>query len=127
MTVDSVWANTSMFLLIIANVYYPAKELAIRCGYNPKEVEGFFNQYIKVHIVLNFFGLVAAVLHGVYAYENNIFLRGSFFVMLHLAISGMVLYIGNVQDNTRIKILYFQKVGFILWLFLIVIGHLNFF
>ena len=126
MTVDYFLANASMFCLIVANVYYPAKELVLRCGYSPKEIELFFNKYIKVHIVFNFFGLIAAVLHGVYAHENNIFLRLSFFFMVYLAISGMVLYTGNVQDTVRKKIIYFQKGVFVLCLFVITIGHFSF-
>ncbi len=111
---------------IMANAYYPARVIARKYIPRSREVEVFFKNYLKIHILFNLMGLLAALLHGHFADESNILLQFSILVTIWLTIIGMLMYyrIPKVSGK-QLRLLHTQQFMFLVWIALIIVGHMT--
>ena len=119
-----LWGTVSVILFIAANAYYPARVISMNCNVTAVDMNTFFQNYLKVHILLNLLGVLAALFHGHFADENNIILQISIVLTLGLAVNGALMYYSIPEgDQRRHSVIQLQRVMFIVWIVLLIIGH----
>ena len=112
-------------LFIVANAYYPARLIAREFKPLPKSVVLFFKKYLKTHIWMNEVAFFAMVIHCHYSEGTNIFLVGLYIVTVFLTIEGLVMHYRLVPGSQKLlHMLHTQQVLFVVWVVLIVLGHL---
>ncbi len=114
----------SAILFIAANAYYPARVIARNNVSTIVDSSLFFENYLKIHIILNLLGVLVALFHGHFADENNIILQISLLLTLGLTVNGWLMYYSIPEgDERREPVIQLQRVMFIAWILVLIIGH----
>ncbi len=121
---SNLCGKVAAVLFIIANVYFPAKQIARRFTVWTKETADFFRVYLVLHGVLNTIAFCALILHGHYAEEHNYVLQASFILTVFLILQGLIMQYKLAPGVQRqMRILHTQQALFFVWVALIIIGH----
>ncbi|KJU84846.1 putative magnetosome proetin Mad2 [Candidatus Magnetobacterium bavaricum] len=95
----------ALIVLIVANVYYPARMIARTFFNDVSEVKAFFNKYLGLHMYLNFFGL-------------------SMLLTIFMAVAGFTMYQKAKKGLGRDDDLYHAKqMLFFAWFITVLVGH----
>ena len=115
----------SMLLFIFANAYYPARLIANRYRPWPREVAIFFKKYLDLHMSVNIVAFVIMTIHAHFSDERNLFLYASLVVTVWLTVAGILMRNKSFSSDTKkqMRMIHTQQYVFLLWLFLLFIGH----
>ncbi len=114
----------ALIVLIVANVYYPARMIARTFFNDVSEVKAFFNKYLGLHMYLNFFGLLIVAIHGHGAEERNIVLQIAMLLTIFMAVAGFTMYQKAKKGQGRDDDLYHAKqILFFAWFIAVLVGH----
>jgi hypothetical protein len=123
--ISSFFGFVAAILFIVANAYYPARLLAREFKPLPKPVVVFFRKYLKAHIWMNVVAFFAVTIHWHYAEEGNFFLTVGYIVTVFLTIEGVVMHYRMVPGEQKLlRMVHTQQVLFVVWILLILVGHL---
>ena len=112
-------------LFIAGNAYYPARQLARRFTAWTQETARFFRKYLKVHMALNLGALPALLGHAYFAEESNPILWAAFLSTFWLTGVGLMMHYKIPPGMGRqLRLLHSQQVVFVVWLVLILLGHM---
>jgi len=121
---SSVAGYISGVLFIVANAYYPARLISKQFKPVPKPVVLFFQKYLDLHVWMNEVALFAMMVHCHYSEEGNLALTALYVVTVFLSVEGVVMHYRLIPSEQKLlRMLHAQQVLFVVWILLIIIGH----
>jgi hypothetical protein len=122
--VSSFFAYVSAILFLVANAYYPAKLISKNFKPLPKNVVIFFRKYLDAHVWMNLVAFLALTIHMHYVEEANIILYACYLVTIFLTGEGIVMHYRMIPGEQKLlRMIHTQQALFIIWIVLIVLGH----
>ncbi len=113
----------TLYCLIIANVYIPARFIS-RAFPVTRAVEYVMAQYLKVHITFNLLAVTFQFFHGHYAPMRPYFLKATFLLTVWLCISGGLLWSNYLRGTEqRNRLLTIQRILTVVLVAIAIIGH----
>ncbi len=115
--------NLCLVLFLAANTYLPVKRIRIRLM--AKEVQGFFNKLLVVHIWLNTTAFIVGCIHCYVTLWSNHWLMVALFIMGWLTVGGFMMWIKYPPARMRkgMYILHTQQLLFFVMIFAMIKGH----
>ncbi len=124
--IGEVCGMLSLFIFIVANVYYPARLIANQHRPWPRDVAIFFKKYLDLHMWLNVVAFVLMTIHAAVTNDRNIFLYCSLLVTVWLTLAGILMRSKRFTSDTKkqMRLIHTQQAVFLVWLAVLIVGHL---
>jgi hypothetical protein len=124
--ISDFFGFVSLLLFVFANAYYPARLIANQYRPWPRDIAIFFKKYLDLHMWINVVAFLAMTIHAHFSDERNLFLYASLLVTVWLTIAGILMRSKHFSSDTKkqMRLIHTQQTVFLVWLVLLIVGHL---
>jgi hypothetical protein len=124
--ISDFFGIVSLVLFVFANAYYPARLIANQFRPWPRDVALFFKSYLDKHMNINIIAFITMTIHAHFSDERNFFLYASLLVTVWLTLAGILMRSKSFSSDTKkqMRLIHTQQTVFLVWLVLLIVGHL---